>query len=119
MRRDAIHRFNSRLERIPFTDSQLSPESKFTWAASWVPIKFLSAIWLLSRPLLRSLSPRRFDGDGLALFLVNHLAIGTRRFRYMDLKGGRDRPIDWELEAFYITHCTESELEIFQSLSAS
>ena len=114
--RSRILDFNRRIEKIPFRDMELSPESKFTWAASRIPVEFLGAFWKTLRFLFARVLPipRGTEPESLALLIVNKLAKSARSFDYLKLFGGRDRPVPWDRGNFYVTSCTREELQLYR-----
>jgi hypothetical protein len=116
--RSRILDFNRRIEKIPFRDMELSPESKFTWAASRIPVEFLGAFWKTLRFLFARVVPipRGTEPESLALLLANKLARCFRGFDELKVFGGRDRPIDWDRGNFYVTSCSLEELKIYREI---
>ena len=116
--RSQLFDFNRRIEEIPFRDMELSPESKFTWAGSRIPISFLVMVWKTLRLLFASVLPipRGTEPESLALLIVNKLAKSSKRFGYLTLFGGRDRPIPWDRGDFYVTSCSREELQLYRGL---
>ena len=114
--RNRILTFNRRIERIPFRDMDISPESKFNWAGSGFPIKFLVIVWNTLQFLFSNVLPipRGTEPKSLALLLTNNLAKAFRRFDYVSVIGGRDRPIPWKSGDFYVTCCTREELILYR-----
>ena len=114
--RSRIFDFNNRIERIPFRDMELSPESKFAWAGSRVPVELLGVLWKVLRFLFAQVLPipRGTEPKSLALLIVNKLAKSFRNFDYLTLYGGRDRPVPWESGSFYVTSCSRQELQKYR-----
>ena len=107
MKTSAIPDFIRKLHRIGYRDNSVSPEMKFSIAASPLLNKFPDKLchFLLAKNLSGRLVKRLFD------------TVSVGRFKgYTDLPFGygRSRPIDFSDEYFYFQHGTEKELSRYR-----
>jgi hypothetical protein len=114
VRRDKIVNFNKKLSCIPERDGDISPEVKFLWAGSWLPIWVIRLMRLVIKILL-SLLPIKYNRDALTLQILNSVCLRFKKFDFALSRGGRNRPINMDQEFYYLTLASLEEIEAYDA----
>jgi hypothetical protein len=103
--RRGLRKFLANLHRIGFSDRQISPETKFMYAASklrHVPLLGLAS-W-----------DRPFAIRRLANFMIRMLLPMTSEYATLPFGYGRQRPIDFSDDTFYFQQGTAVEIDAYR-----
>lgn len=103
-----IRRFLSALHAINYSDKQVAPENKFMVAGSRMLPTAVSALAVHS-------SIDRLRRAGLLLFAAA-CSLG-RNYEFLPFGYGRDRPINFNDDAFYFQHGSVEELAQYRKLT--